>query len=251
MTTVTKKAQRTLIALAGGGALLGYLLASGAAAPLISDAVALVQGPAAEVTAASNDTTVNGDRIALNANTTYNNSQNAWMANDKRPEWSAQRMVPQGPTGASAAQKPAAPQAPAIQVPEDPKGRQFFTRGEPMRHYDLKPRGACPQSYGRGLYVQHFSAVPGKGSATVSWYDLGDPNAVEYQIDAVSVSDAGSVTTKKMAAPKACKEVSMTFTGLQSGTSYVFMLTATDVSPEQENRQYRVGRGQTPVIVVT
>ena len=245
--------QRTLFALAGAGALMGWLLASGAAAPVIADVVARVSPePAAATAQSSIGTTVNGKRVALSDSTTgTTGSSGTWMDGDQRPEWSTQRQVPQGPSGTSAVQPPSNPQAPLIQVPENPKARELFVQGAPMRRYDLKPRGACPQSHGKGLHVGQLAAEPGAGSATISWWDLGDPNTIEYRITAVPITGPGQVTTKTVAAPKTCKNVSMAFTGLTSGTSYLFMITAANSSPEQGGRIYRADRGQTPTITIT
>ena len=245
------KSQRTVAALTGAGALMGWLLASGAAAPVIADVVALVN-PATSTAAAeaSSGTTLNGKRVELSdSRTSTVTSSDTWMNNDQRAEWSSERQVPQGPSGLSAVQQPVQPQTPAIQVPENPKGRNLFLSAAPMTRHELKPRGACPQSHGKGLRVGHLSAEPGIGSVTISWWDLGDPNTSEYHIEAVSMND-GSVTTKIVAAPKTCRQVTTVIRGLTSGTGYVFMLTAMNTSPEQHNRLYRVDRGQTPTITI-
>ncbi len=244
------------IALAGVGVLLGWLLVSGAAAPLVEDVVG-GSDPATsppDAAPAPKGVTVNGRRVALSDSTVRGPSTwdggDPWMSNDHRPEWSSQREVPQGPSGADAAQRPAEPQTPAVQVPENPHGRMLFNSAAPMRRYELKPLGACPQSHGKGLYVGHLTAVPGSGSATISWWDLGDPSTSEYRITSVPVGGQGAVITKTVPAPKTCRDVSMTFDGLTSGTSYVFMLTAANVSPEQGGRIYRADRGQTQTIVI-
>jgi hypothetical protein len=238
---------RGVAAVAGLGALVGGLLATGAATPVVEDVVSLAPGATPAATAPAGGT-VDGQRVAGVAD----HSDTGWMRDDGRAEWSGDRMVPKGPTGSDRAQLPANPSAPRIQVPENPKGRQFFQ--EPatrMREYKLQPRSSCFQQRGPEMPVRTFSATPGKGQVTLSWWDLGDPDTVSYQIDVVSVSDGGSdrraVTVK---APNTCKTMTVTITGLRSGAGYGFWLVATNRAPEQGGKPYRTGRGQSPTVAV-
>lgn len=241
--------QRAGIALAGVGVLAGYLLASGAAAPLVEDLVAAVDP--ADAAAADADTgaapqgrTVNGKRVALSDATTD------WMSYDKRPEWGSERLVPQGPTGSDAAQAPQRPSVPLIQVPENPKGRVFFNPAPEMHRYELRPPPDCPQPSGPGLTVMNLRASSTKkGSATVTWWDLNDPNNTGYELVALLVR-TGKVTTQAVEAPGTCIDVTVEMTGLVSGEAYVIYLSELAVSPEQDNRAYRISRGQTRTIVI-
>jgi hypothetical protein len=248
--------QRMLIALAAAVALTGGLLASGAAAPMVMDVVALTTGPSDSPGASPPvGRTLNGTKVALSDSTTD------WMASDPRPEWGQQRLVPQGPTGQDRAQTPVSPEQPQIQVPENPKGRHLFAYGQAMRRYTLRPPPDCPQAHGPGLRVQVIlaeSTTP--GSASVSWWDLGDPLEISYQVDAFPVggvmmlSDAPRIQAKsmiiKVKAPNTCRRVRVNFRGLVSGQKYTFILTGSAISPQQGNRVVRDGRGETSAIVV-
>jgi hypothetical protein len=249
--------QRALIALAGSGLLIGYLLASGAAAPLVSDvltAATSATGDDASAATASADTgrTVNGKHVTLSDSTTD------WMSNDQRPEWGVQRLVPQGPTGEDAAQGPISPVAPRIQVPENPKGRSLFTRAAPMRRYTLQQPGDCAQPHGPGLINIGVTAVATKaGTASVSWWDLGDPDTKSYQVDAIPLDATPvnnmrpKVVSQTIAAPASCRTVTMSFPGLISGVRYFFGLTAWEALKEQPTPLARVGRGQSQNVTIT
>jgi hypothetical protein len=71
-------------------------------------------------------------------------------------------------------------------------------------------------------------AVPGTGSATVSWMSDNRAEVTGYRVQAVAqtiVSGTQPEPVKKTAAqPSGCVEVSTTITGLTSGETYVFWL---------------------------
>jgi hypothetical protein len=252
--------QRALLALAGTGILAGCVLTSGAAVPLMTDLVAMAASGSADTGAPDPSSrsaagaagaaevavgrTVNGNRVALSKAAT------GWMEGDQRPEWGRDRLVPQGPTGSDAPQEPQDPGVPQIQVPENPKGRVLFNPGQAMPRYELKPRPDCPQQYGMDVMVKHLTAVSTvAGTANLTWWDPNDPNNTGYEIDAILVA-TGQVTTTLVKPPQACTDVSVDIPGLTSGAKYKFIVSELAVSEVQSKRVYRIGRGQTPEIVI-
>jgi hypothetical protein len=221
----------------------GYLVTSGALDPLIGDAVQHVagsrrpSGPPAPRTAKVAD----------------------WQYFDDRPEWSAQRGVPQvpglqegGPGG------PVPPTQPAIAPPENPKHWRFDAP-PPVPRHSLAPMRSCPQPHGPSDYVENFQVTSIKGGATVSWWDLHDPDLVEYEVKAVpEFIVVGNSTrpvqqlpikTLTVAAPGTCKVVQATITGLTTGTTYRVVLQASNRS-RVNNLNYRVNRGTTDRVVI-
>jgi hypothetical protein len=209
----------------------GYLLVSGTLDPVLRDVVVLAIGRQA-------GTAVDGGpKVARVAD---------WQYFDDRPEWSPQRLVATGPT---APEPPNAPRRPQVAPPENPHHWQF-SGPAPMPHYTLRARSSCFQPRGPGATVPSLTATPGKGSATVSWWDLGDPDTRSYQIDAVPVGQVGAVIRTTVAAPNACKSVSVPVRGLKTGVVYQFTLLATNQSQVQTARTYQISRGQTQAVVI-
>jgi len=221
----------------------GYLLTSGALDPLLRDAVTrAVDGPGeAEV--------VPGFDAAPIAD---------WQYFDDRPEWSSLRQVPALP---KKPQDPVMPLRPVVAPPENPHRHQF-TGPPPMPRYSLQPPDSCFQPRGPGLNVEALSAVPVKGGATLTWWDLGDPDTRSYQVAIVPVGATGNpvgytdwstetepVRFLDVAAPNTCKQIEVPITGLKSGDAYRFWLLANNESQVQ-TRKYRPTRGETNTITI-
>lgn len=220
----------------------GGLLASGALDPLMSDGIAMLIGDDADEPA-----TLNASRVT------------DWMYRDDRPEWSTLRKVPAPP---AAVPGPDEPRRPAIAPPENPHRFQFNGPAS-MPHYSLAPPPDCPQPHGPGHDVQRLTATPGTGSATVSWWDLGDPDTGSYSIAVVpngvdsrpnrgpdSTSQVDPVREVTVDAPQSCQDMSVSITGLKSGDTYRFWLTANNTSQAQGGRAYRHTRGETETVTI-
>jgi hypothetical protein len=207
----------------------GYLLLSGALDPVLKDAVTLALGH-------DKPTADPGLQAAPVAD---------WQYFDDRPEWSSVRGVPR----VSGPADPVAPTRPKIAPPENPIHFQFSSAAA-MPHYQLKAMSSCFQPRGPGATVAGLTTTAGKGSATIKWWDLGDPDTLNYQIAAVPLDQAGPIAWTTVAAPKTCKEVSARVTGLKSGQKYMFQLVATNISRAQTGRTYRPSRGQTETVTI-
>jgi hypothetical protein len=224
----------------------GYLLTSGALDPVLREAVSVaVDDDGADGTT---DATTGLDAKPIAD----------WQYFDDRPEWSSLRQVPKGPTRP---REPAEPARPLVAPPENPHHWQF-SGPRPMPHYSLAPPDSCPQPHGLGLNVARLTAIPGKKSATVTWWDLGDRDTRSYQIAIVPVGATGnpvgytdwSIETEPVrfmdvAAPKTCKQVSATVPGLRTGDAYRFWLLANNESQVQK-RNYRPTRGETETVTI-
>ncbi len=215
----------------------GYLVASGALDPMLHGAVTLALGH----DDSEDVTTLQTTRIA------------DWMYYDDRPEWSSLRKVPKLP---SRPDQPVEPGRPVVAPPENPH-RVQFTGPEPMRRYALQPPGSCFQPRGPGLTVGRLTAIPGVKSATVTWWDLGDPDTRSYELAIVpvgrSMDPVGTSTARvkyqHVAAPNTCKQVSVTVADLRSGEAYRFWLLANNESQVQK-RNYRPSRGETETVTI-
>ncbi|MEV4511950.1 hypothetical protein AB0K00_23660 [Dactylosporangium sp. NPDC049525] len=78
--------------------------------------------------------------------------------------------------------------------------------------------------------VNGASVLPGTTSATVSWWNIGDPALVEYQLTWMSqellIGPQPGWTWLAVAPGKGCTRVTATVTGLVSQTPYVFVVHA-------------------------
>jgi hypothetical protein len=222
-------ARNAIAAVLALSAATGYLLLSGALDPVLNDAVTKALGRHDTVADAGLKTAPVAD----------------WQYFDGRPEWSSVRGVPQvvGPAD------PVTPSRPKIAPPENPHRWQFSSAAA-MPHYKLQPMSSCFQPRGPAAIVHGLTATPGKGSVKIKWWDLGDPDTQSYQIAAVPVDQAGTITWTTVAAPKTCKEVNATITGLNSGWKYEFQLVATNISRAQKGVTYRPSRGQTETVTI-
>ena len=222
----------------------GLLLMSGALDPVLQD---VITGALGRDHAGSGNT---GSGRGLPASRVAD-----WQYFDDRPEWSSLRGVPQ-------VQRPADPVAPArplVAPPENPH-RFVFSGPPPMPHYKLKSMSSCPQPRGPNHYVEHYTATLGVGSATVSWWDLGDPDTLEYTLvsvpDYVNVFDGSQpiirtpIVRTTVAAPGTCRRVSATVTGLISGMNYDIVLQATNTSRTQLVKTYVITRAQTGALLI-
>ena len=220
----------------------GYLLVSGALDPVLRDVVILAFGQDEDA----------DDVPTLNATPITD-----WMYFDDRPEWSSVREVPKVP---SRPDPPVDPARPAVAPPENPH-RWQFSGPAPMPHYSLKAMDSCFQPRGPGHNVARLTAIPGIKSATVTWWDLGDPDTRSYQLAILRVGasrnpvgsptdpTAEQVRFMTVPAPNNCEEVSVDVTGLRSGGAYRFWLTANNRSPVQD-RDYRPTRGETETVTI-
>jgi hypothetical protein len=92
------------------------------------------------------------------------------------------------------------------------------------------PSATCARDTPHFNKINALTVVPGTTSATVSWYNVGGYNLVEYRVTAISQDlvvgdqrDVGWVTVK-MANP--CGFLSATVPNLDRGTGYVFTVDA-------------------------
>jgi hypothetical protein len=209
----------------------GYLLVSGALDPVLNQAVTLALGRDKPAPAAA------GLKSAPVAD---------WQYFDDRPEWSSVRGVPQ----VSGPADPVTPTRPKIAPPENPIHFRFSSAAA-MPHYKLQAMSSCFQPRGPGATVAGLTTTAGKGKVTIKWWDLGDPDTLNYQIAAIPIDqNSGTIAWTTVAAPKTCKEVTATVTGLKSGRRYMFQLVATNISRAQKGRTYRPSRGQTETVTV-
>ncbi|MEV4137701.1 fibronectin type III domain-containing protein [Dactylosporangium sp. NPDC049742] len=78
--------------------------------------------------------------------------------------------------------------------------------------------------------INGVEVVPGTASATVSWWNIGDPSIVSYQLTAVSqellIGPQPGWTWQTVPPGKGCTRVTTTVTGLISQTPYVFVVHA-------------------------
>jgi hypothetical protein len=221
------------------GAMTGYLLVSGALDPVLTQAIALAQRKADADSTHSSATAPVAD----------------WMYFDDRPEWSSVRGVPQvpGPTG------PSDPVRPTIAPPENPIHFPF-AGPPPMPHYSLKPMTDCPQQHGPGYGVQNFTSSVGTTSVSITWWDLNDPDIIDYEIYAIpQFTNEGNMATpvnppasktKIVTPPRACKQVTATITGLTTGQQYQIYLESKNKNEVGNGPPYMVTRGQTETLFI-
>ncbi|GAA1517228.1 hypothetical protein GCM10009827_035150 [Dactylosporangium maewongense] len=78
--------------------------------------------------------------------------------------------------------------------------------------------------------INGVDVVPGTASATVSWWNIGDPSIVSYQLTAMSqellIGPQPGWTWQTVPPGKGCTRVTTTVTGLISQTPYVFVVHA-------------------------
>ena len=230
-------------------ALGGCLVASGTLDPVLTDAITYAESLTSHDKAPTkpDGTAIKTAKVA------------DWQYFDNQPEWSSLRGIPQATRPAP----PTTPERPAVAPPENPI-HFHFSAPPPMRRYSLKVMTSCPQPHGQGFNAELLTAVSVvAGSAKVTWWDLGDPDTVSYQIAVVPVGTTGSnpvgypiqgagtpITYVNVPAPKTCKNVAVTIPGLKSGGAYRFFLLAMNHSPEQNGRAYRPSRGETETITI-
>jgi hypothetical protein len=266
MTSTASTVRHGATVLLAAAGLLGYLGLSGALDPVLRDAVQHVRGatdPAADSDSSDGSGPDGSDGSGPDSADSpgpgsADNSESAaftvrmvrvadWQTNDPRPEWGRQRLVPGGPKRSSIG-RPASPSRPQVAPPENPK-RRFWAEPAPMPRHTLAPMRSCPQQRGPGVDVEHLTVTAGVKSATVTWWDLGDPDTTGYAIGAVVMGEAGGVSWTPVAAPGTCREVTATVRGLKSGTRYQFWLVATNRSNAQD-RTYRPSRGQSETVMI-
>ncbi|MER7005565.1 hypothetical protein ABT297_21310 [Dactylosporangium sp. NPDC000555] len=87
----------------------------------------------------------------------------------------------------------------------------------------------CTGAIRQGV-VNGADVAPGTTSAVVSWWNIGDPAIIEYQLAAVSQDLYGGPqpawTWQRVPPGKGCARVSATVSGLSSGVPYVFVIHA-------------------------
>ncbi|WP_433057942.1 hypothetical protein [Dactylosporangium sp. CS-033363] len=87
----------------------------------------------------------------------------------------------------------------------------------------------CTGVYRQGV-ISGADVVAGTTSAQVSWWNIGDPTLIEYQVAAVSQElyqgAPPAWTWQTVAKGTGCTRVTTTVTGLTSGVPYVFVVHA-------------------------
>jgi len=87
----------------------------------------------------------------------------------------------------------------------------------------------CTGVYRQGV-VNGADVVPGTTSAVVSWWNIGDPSLVGYQLAAVPqelyMGPQPAWMWQSVPAGRGCTRVSATVTGLSSQSPYVFVVHA-------------------------
>ena len=100
----------------------------------------------------------------------------------------------------------------------------------PYRRNSLTPIPTVCTGHLQAGVRNGLTAVPGAGSATVKWWNIGDPALQGYQLAAVSQNFVtGMQPPWKWLAVQpgiGCTEMTATFTGLDTGSAYVFVLHA-------------------------
>lgn len=116
---------------------------------------------------------------------------------------------------------------------------------------DMQPRPDCPQYTGPGVQVR-LDAVPGTGSATLSWWNYGDPDVLEWRVAAIEYTQFGSPspTWQNFQLEVGCYQASHTVTGLQSGKRYEFMLEAIETNHAGRGTALHRGIGHSEVITI-
>lgn len=120
---------------------------------------------------------------------------------------------------------------PGLQVPQPPRPVPVGTRVVPFAPVGIQPTLAPPTSscgdYGNPRRIIP-GAVPGAGSATLSWQADGHSGVQGYRVSAVSqrlVPGAQPPPVQQtIAQAVGCRQVSVTVTGLTTGVPYVFWL---------------------------
>lgn len=273
----TPAVRNGIAAMLAGLAAAGYLVGSGALDPVLRSAVTTAlgeDGPGSADAGGSGGSDRSGSRDRAGGGTQGGGEPGEpgegaeqlaitrvadWMYFDDRPEWSTLR---ENPRPAQRPKEPATPLRPAVAPPENPH-RVQFSGPAPMPRHSLEPMRDCPQPRGQGHNAQRLTAEPGVESATVTWWDLGDPDTVSYQIAIVPVGATGNpvgytnwstetepVRYIEVDAPRTCRQESALITGLKSGDAYRFWLLANNDSPVQNGRRYRPTRGETETVTI-
>ena len=149
------------------------------------------------------------------------------------PEWSPQRGVPE--VGHPA--RPAAPEAPDIQAPENVHRRRYLLPA-PVPTISLEPMHDCPGYLGPERLTAVGATTQGGGSVTVTWYDPNDADTRSYRVVTFPV-EAGVdpvMSYTPVAAPHRCVQMTATVTGLKVGGRYEFWLEAVNSDPLNRNR---------------
>jgi hypothetical protein len=114
--------------------------------------------------------------------------------------------------------------SPLAALPPLPSSSTMYPSSSP----NLSP-GQCGGYYRQGVR-NGLTVVPGTTSATVSWWNLGDPALQTYELAAVSQELVFGIQPpwkwQTVAKGTDCGLITTTFTGLTSGKPYVFVLHA-------------------------
>jgi hypothetical protein len=109
----------------------------------------------------------------------------------------------------------------------------------------------CPQYSGPQVHVL-IDAVPGTGSATISWWNYGDPDVVSYRVAPIEYTQRGSPspTWETFQLPVGCYQASHTITGLTPGARYEFMLEAVETNHAGRGTALHRGIGLSSLITI-
>lgn len=141
-------------------------------------------------------------------------------------------------------QPPSPPQDPVPPGPLEPPRRPFGIGGPtppqcpwprndipaPADWYcQMEPMRSCPQYSGPQVGVL-LDAVPAAGQVSLSWWNYGDPDILEWRVAAIEYTQRGSPnpTWETFTLPIGCYQAGHVVTGLESGKRYEFILEAVE-----------------------
>jgi hypothetical protein len=114
--------------------------------------------------------------------------------------------------------------SPLAELPPLPSASGMYPSSSPY-----PSPGQCGGYYRQGVR-NGLTVVPGTTSATVSWWNLGDPALQSYELAAVSQELTFGIQPpwkwQTVEKSTGCNQITTTFTGLSSGKPYVFVLHA-------------------------
>jgi hypothetical protein len=186
----------------------------------------------------------------------------AWSWDLGAPTWDAtlprpSRLTPVhriDPVSPAQPAQPVQPRLPDGTPPDDGSRPYWYQMAATNPKVALTPMPGCPQYHGPSARTW-MSSTPGKGSVTLTWWDLGDPSISRFEIGAFAragANDKPSMTWTSVPARKAgtCGTVTATITGLSSGVGYDFWLESVNKDPLNPGSYYRTSRGRTEVMTI-
>jgi hypothetical protein len=97
-----------------------------------------------------------------------------------------------------------------------------------------------------------LDAVPSTGSVTLSWWNYGDPDIIEWRVAAIEYTRLGSPTPtwESFTIPVGCFQASHVVTGLVSGKRYEFMLEAIETNNAGRGTALHRGIGHSSLVTI-